>query len=396
MPPDTLRPPEPADEALSLSARCRLWMQAFWPAPVAMEPRERWRAVIGAAVGTAVSAAISHLLFAHSAAAIWMLAPLGASAVLVFAVPLSPLAQPWAVLGGNGVSAVVGVLCARWIDSPVLAASLAVPLAILLMLHLRCLHPPGGAMALSAVLGHWIDASVPWAPLLANASLMIGAGVLYNTLTGRAYPQPHRPAVVATTDARGRFTKADVDAALAQYHQLLDVSRDDLETLLQHAELAAYRRKLGTLRCEDVMSAQPVSVQFGTPLHEAWTLLQTHRVKALPVVDRARRMVGIITVADFMRHAGLADADGLAQRLRALIRPSGKLSTDKPEVVGQIMTRTVRVASAHRPLMELAPLFSEDGHHHIPIIDGESRLVGIITQSDLVRALYRAVRVEEA
>jgi len=378
---------------LSRRARWRMYGQAFWPAPIAMEARERWRAALGAGVGVALAAFISHGLFAGQAAGIWLLAPLGASAVLVFAVPLSPLAQPWAVLGGNGVSALVGVLCARWVDNPVLAASLAVPLAILLMLYLRCLHPPGGAMALSAVLGHWADAGVPWAPLLANAALLIAAGVLYNTLTGRAYPQPHRPATPAT-EAQSRFTKADMDAALAHYHQLLDVSRDDLETLLQQAELAAYRRKLGALRCEDVMSASPVSVQFGTPLREAWSLLQMHRVKALPVVDRARRMVGIITVADFMRHAGLADADGLGQRLRAFIRASGTLSSDKPEVVGQIMTRTVRVASAHRPLMELVPLFSEDGHHHIPIIDGESRLVGIITQSDLMRALYRAVRVE--
>ena len=78
-------------------------------------------------------------------------------------------------------------------------------------------------------------------------------------------------------------------------------------------------------------------------------------------------------------------------------QPGPKGSTwelTKVATVGQIMTRQVRVASAHRPLMELVPLFSEDGHHHIPIIDAESRLVGIITQSDLVRALYRAVRVD--
>ena len=65
---------------------------------------------------------------------------------------------------------------------------------------------------------------------------------------------------------------------------------------------------------------------------------------------------------------------------------------DKPEVVGQIMTRSVRVASADRHIVELVPLFSEGGHHHVPIIDEAQRLVGIITQSDLVRALYRAAR----
>jgi CBS domain-containing membrane protein len=68
--------------------------------------------------------------------------------------------------------------------------------------------------------------------------------------------------------------------------------------------------------------------------------------------------------------------------------------SSKPEVVGQIMTRQVRVASEERPMVELVPLFSEGGHHHIPIIDGERRLTGMITQSDFVRALYRAVGPE--
>ena len=67
------------------------------------------------------------------------------------------------------------------------------------------------------------------------------------------------------------------------------------------------------------------------------------------------------------------------------------MQTDKPEVVGQIMTREVRVISVGRQVSELVPLFSEAGHHHIPVIDADNRLAGIITQSDLVRALYRAV-----
>ena len=68
--------------------------------------------------------------------------------------------------------------------------------------------------------------------------------------------------------------------------------------------------------------------------------------------------------------------------------------SNKPEVVGQIMTRQVRVASADRPVIDLMPLFSETGHHHIPIIDAERRLTGMITQSDFVRALSRAVQPE--
>jgi CBS domain-containing membrane protein len=60
-------------------------------------------------------------------------------------------------------------------------------------------------------------------------------------------------------------------------------------------------------------------------------------------------------------------------------------------VVGQVMTRQVRVATADRPLTELIPAFAHGRHHHVPIVDGEQKLVGIITQTDLVRALHRAV-----
>ena len=51
------------------------------------------------------------------------------------------------------------------------------------------------------------------------------------------------------------------------------------------------------------------------------------------------------------------------------------------------MTRQVRVASMDRYLSELIPLFGSTGHHHIPIVDADDRLVGIVTQSDVVAAL---------
>jgi CBS domain-containing membrane protein len=63
---------------------------------------------------------------------------------------------------------------------------------------------------------------------------------------------------------------------------------------------------------------------------------------------------------------------------------------DRPQIVGQIMTRQVRVASVNRHLAELIPLFGSTGHHHIPVIGEGDRLVGIITQSDVVAALARS------
>ncbi len=367
------------------------FLGAFWPAPVRVDARERWRTVAGAGLGILFTALLSRWWSGAGSAVPWLVAPLGASAVLVFAVPASPMAQPWSVVGGNTLSALVGAASAMLVPDPAWAAALAVAAAIALMFSLRCLHPPGGATALLTSMGA-VGFHFALFPMLLNSVLLVVAGVLYNSLTGRRYPHAQLRPVEEAGATPARFSAADLDAALAHYNQVLDVSRDDLAELLHHAESAAYQRNFGSLRCGDIMTRDPISVPFGAALRDAWALMRQHRIKALPVVDRAHRIVGIVTVADFMRHADLDRHEGIGERLRALVRRSGTVNSEKPEVVGQLMTREVRVASVNRHVSELVPLFSEGGHHHIPIIDTERRLAGIITQSDLVRALHQATQ----
>jgi CBS domain-containing membrane protein len=368
------------------------FIASFWPRALQVDGRERWRSVAGSGVGILCVALLCRYWAGAAATTPWLVAPIGASAVLVFAVPASPLAQPWPVLGGNTLSTLIGAACAMWIPDAAIAGAVAVALAIGLMFWLRCLHPPGGAAALLAALGG-VSLSFALFPVLANSLLLVLAGVVYNRITGRRYPHA-QSAPAAQTESGGRFTTADLDTALQHYNQVLDISRDDLENLLHEAESAAYQRRFGNLRCADVMTPNVTAVQFGTSLDEAWTLMRTQRIKALPIIDRSRRIVGIVTQADFMRLAAPEQREGLGARLKAVIRPSGSLHSERPEVVGQIMTREVRVASADRRVSDLVPVFTEDGHHHIPVIDAERRLVGMLTQSDFVKALYRAAPTE--
>lgn len=362
-------------------------LRALWPGRMQVSATERWRAAVGAGLGLLFVALLSRI-GAPAGALPWLVAPLGASAVLVFCVPASPLAQPWSVLGGNTVSAFVGIACAHWIPDPAWAAATAVAVAIGAMFALRCLHPPGGAMALLTALAGVASFQFVWFPAAVNSLLLVLAGIAYNRATGRRYP--HASAGPTPADAPRRFGDADLDAVLARYDQVLDVSRDDLSALLHAAEGEAYRRRLGDLRCTDVMTRDVVTVDFGTLLEEAWALMRHHRIKALPVVDRVQRVVGIVTLADFMRHVDLDLHSGWAERLRGFIRRTPATHSSKPEVVGQIMSRQVRVVSADRPLAELVPLFADTGHHHIPVVGEGARLLGIVTQTDLVRSLLRA------
>lgn len=371
----------------------RRWRDRLWPAPVLADPRERARAAVGAALGLLFMAVLCRQLSTWWPGSVWMIAPMGASAVLVFGVPAGPMAQPWSVLGGNTVSALVGTALALSGLDPMVAGPAAVCLAIAAMLGTRSLHPPGGAVALTAVLTHAVGWRFALIPVLVNSLLLVVAGVAYNTLTGRRYPHPQGTGKAAGTASGAPLAQPDdLGEVLRRYNQVLDVSRDDLEALLHETERLAYHRKLSDLRCETIMSRQLVTVQFGTPLQEAWDLLAAHHIKALPVVDRYDHLVGIVTRADFMRHAGHGSPDNIAARLRQLLKATPGTHSDKAEVVGQIMVRQVRVASARRPLMDLMPLFTESGHHHIPIVEDGRKLVGIITQSDFLKAWSRAVQ----
>lgn len=348
---------------------------------------ERLRAVAGAALGVLLAAALSHWLSPD--AAVWLIAPVGASAVLVFTAPASPLAQPWPVVAGNTLSALVGVLCAQALPEPLLAAALAVGLAILLMMLLRCLHPPGGAVALLMVLAHEPSWSFAVFPVLTNSALLVLAGMVYNSLSG--HPYPHRVAHGPMPEAgQGvRVSEQDLRAALQEYKEVLDVAPDELARLLRRAEGIASERLWGSLVCRDIMTPEPVTVDFKAPLTEAWGLMRRMQIKALPVVDQGRQVTGILTQGDVLRHAG---RDIRVSELKGTATVASPASFAEGVTVGQAMTRLVRVASANSPALDLLPLFSSQGHHHLPVIDEDKRLVGILTQTDLVRALGRVIR----
>ena len=138
-----------SSKAGSTGVPVREFWRSLWPAAMAVNGRERLRAAFGAGIGILLTGWLAQLLSSSGGmpSVVWLVAPLGASAVLVFCVPASPLAQPWAVVGGDTLSALIGIACVHALGGTALSAALAVALAIAVMFALRCLHPPGGAAA---------------------------------------------------------------------------------------------------------------------------------------------------------------------------------------------------------------------------------------------------------
>nr|WP_249701744.1 HPP family protein [Altererythrobacter sp. KTW20L] len=199
------------------------------------------RGAVGGAIGIGLAAVVTAMLLGPYDPALPMIVALmGASAVLVFAVPASPLAQPWPVIGGNLVAAMVGIGTGLAIGSPAVAAALAVGLAIAAMSVARCLHPPGGASALLCALGASGPEQWDWfylLPFAANVLLLAVAAWLYNNLTGHSWPHQLVVPPPPVTDSIGdTVTHADVEAVMEDWDEVLDIDADDLLALIQAAE----------------------------------------------------------------------------------------------------------------------------------------------------------------
>lgn len=187
------------------------------------------------------------MLFVDKNASVLIVASMGASAVLLFAVPHGTLSQPWSLIGGHITSAIVGVTCAKFIPDLLYAAPLAVGIAVGLMYYLNCIHPPGGATALTAVVGgasiNELGYQFVLTPVLINVTALFFVAIVFNYFfKWRRYPaylarkKTAEPKLETDTRAEYQYdaiSHEDFVYALSEFDSLLDISENDLLTIYQ-------------------------------------------------------------------------------------------------------------------------------------------------------------------
>lgn len=192
-----------------------------------------------------------------------VVASMGASAVLLFAVPHGRLSQPWALIGGHLVSALIGVTCAKFIPDTIIAASVAVGLAVGVMYYLHCIHPPGGATALTAVVGgaeiQQLGYQFILTPVLINTLVILIIAVSFNYfLKWRRYPssQSLKPSSISNK-SKSPIEKQEYDPishedfvyALSEFESYIDISENDLLSIYElvtkrHSKIAIKYQEL--------------------------------------------------------------------------------------------------------------------------------------------------------
>jgi len=213
---------------------------------------EKLASALGGFVGIFLISWISYYFTGANGAAL-IVPSMGASAVLVFAVPHGKLSQPWALVGGQVSSAFVGVVCYLLVPNVFVAGGLAVGLAIGVMHVLRCIHPPGGATALVAVVGgsqiHALGFGYVITPVLLNTLIILFTAIAFNSFfPWRRYPTNlmrfsdiPSPEKQKVSQHPSRYIEKEyIERALNDIDLVIDLNADDLQNLfalaMEHAE----------------------------------------------------------------------------------------------------------------------------------------------------------------
>ncbi len=367
--------------------------------PLAISRREQILVALAGLVAIFFTGILSHRLLAGSMP--FMIASMGASSALVFVMAGSPLAQPWPLVGGHLISACIGVGVPYLIPDTVNAAATAAGLSILFMLALRCFHPPGTATALAPILSNHpdklYDLQYVLTPVVLNVLLLLALTIIINRwVLKRNYPLNNQQFLAkktlqpAKTNQLSNFYKADIQQAIVDFDNFLDISYEDLSQLFTQIQLNSFKRHQALVNCASIMTQDIITVNYDTEVEYAWNLMQQHNLKALPVLDRARRVIGIVTQYDFFKYVKLTPYASFQEKFLNFLKKSTDITTTKPEAIGHIMSRNVASLSVSSPIEDIMQLMVNDGHRHIPIVDREQRFVGMIFQRNFISALFHS------
>ncbi|MYR08692.1 CBS domain-containing protein [Gordonia sp. SID5947] len=370
----------------STSGRFRDAVRSLGPAHVSGPPREALRAGAGSAVGLAVLGMVLVSSEVDLQSGLYLIAPFGATAVLIFAAPSSPLAQPWPAVVGNTLSALIGVAVTMLVPIALPRVALAVGLAVAAMILARAVHPPAGAVAMTAALSpdaiHALGFRFAVTPVAVGTAVLVLVAMVYARATGRHYPLRRFDPEPPPAERLG-LSEDELTGILARYRQSLNLGVADLARLIGAAELQATAHRVGPADAGDVMSRDLVTVAPETSLADVAELFRVHGFTSLPVVRHSGEFAGVV----FQLHLAVRLREPAAGRVAE--RFFGRLANRRPAAcAADVMSTDLPVASVDTPVAAMLPMLSDGPSAAVPVVDG-AHIVGIVTQTDLIAALAR-------
>lgn len=379
-------------------------VRSLGPAVAPTSPSEAFRAGLGAFIGLGLTGLIGLWSTIDQTVLLYLVAPFGATSVLLFAVPNSPLAQPWSAVVGNTLAALVAITVCVFLTDPVARIAISVGLAIAATILCRAIHPPAGAVAMVVAMspeeisrvGYWFALS----PIALGTACLVLIAAGYARLTGRRYPfrQFDESNQNGTRDAdpfeRLGLSEDELTRILERYRQSFNLGTEDLARLIGAAELQVAAHRTGPLTAADIMSRDLISVSPQTPLTEVADIFRRHRFSCLPVVTADGNFRGMIFQLHLITRArenAIRFHTGFGAALRQMFERDKTKMLEAQDIMSLKFPRVF----AETPIAILLPALAMGDMDAVPVIDDrvidDQKIVGVVTRTDLIAALARSL-----
>ena len=146
------------------------------------------------------------------------------------------------------------------------------------------------------------------------------------------------------------------------------------------------RRLARRVSVRDVMTVNVIKVRADAGISEVTNLLSEHRISGLPVVDEDDRVIGVITEADVLSMAGMRTGHAFKDIIRHILGeplPGNRQSRSLREV----MSSPAITTGPDADIREVALMLDEKRIKRLPVVDGQGKLIGVISRADIVRTI---------
>lgn len=155
------------------------------------------------------------------------------------------------------------------------------------------------------------------------------------------------------------------------------------------------KKFLSNRLARDIMTRKVIAVEKGTPVHEIYGLFLKNNIMGVPVVDKNKKIIGIVTERDLAVRAEQVDTPASVNLLGSIIylRDISKYNEMLKKQLGQlavdVMSSPVQTLHDDTPLSEILVVMDRNHINRIPIVDSSEKLAGIVTRTDIIRELIK-------
>jgi CBS domain-containing membrane protein len=184
----------------------------------------------------------------------------------------------------------------------------------------------------------------------------------------------------------------DVIDAMRQMKTYLDITPGDFKEIYRYAYGHALKRIMKAVTAGDVMTRDVVTVAKETELKEVARTMAAHSISGVPVVDERNHVLGIISDRDFLAGVRAKGPPSFMGLLADCLGSTGCVAiTMRKQKAGDIMTTPVITVGSTTPVSQIARTFTEKKINRVPVVDGDGKLIGMVSRADIVHHSYPGV-----